>query len=179
MLIKTPDSYITMPWKNGGGITHEILKREQAGKLQWRFSIAEVASDGPFSIFGGMSRILTVFEGDGLVLSTPTGKLDVRPLQPVAFSGDWPITCLRRGDLVTDFNVIFDALSWRAAVTIQPAHSTLSITCAANQIHAALVLGQATIDSASIPPRSLICLDSGTVEVESGGPIIHVILDAL
>ena len=91
MLIKTPDTYTTMPWKNGGGITHEILKREDAGKLQWRLSIAEVASDGPFSIFAGLSRILTVFEGDGLTLHTPTDSLEALPLQPIAFSGDVPI----------------------------------------------------------------------------------------
>jgi environmental stress-induced protein Ves len=63
MKIIPPSAFVTMPWKNGGGITHEILKQEHGGKLLWRLSIAEVASDGPFSLFPGLSRILTVIEG--------------------------------------------------------------------------------------------------------------------
>jgi uncharacterized protein len=168
-----------MPWKNGGGITHEILKREDAGKLQWRLSIAEVASDGPFSIFAGLSRILTVFEGDGLTLHTPTDSLEALPHQPIAFSGDVPIDCTRKSNVVTDFNVIFDPTHWRATVNIQRANHILNITCALNQSHAALVLGNATSGNSSIPTRSLVYLETGSAKIECDGPIIHVMLNAL
>ena len=42
----------------------------------WRLSIAEVDEDGPFSLFEGMARILTVIDGKGMVLESEDGVLD-------------------------------------------------------------------------------------------------------
>ena len=81
MRIILPEAFHTQPWKNGGGITHEIAREDRDGALLWRLSIAEVASDGPFSAFTGLSRILTVIEGAGLHLHTPEGRLDALPLR--------------------------------------------------------------------------------------------------
>lgn len=58
--------YRRMPWKNGGGETAEIaVSPERAGldEFHWRVSMARVAADGPFSIFVGIDRTLTVLEG--------------------------------------------------------------------------------------------------------------------
>ena len=32
MRILTSDTFTTMPWKNGGGVTHEIARAEEAGR---------------------------------------------------------------------------------------------------------------------------------------------------
>ena len=69
-----PTAFTTAPWKNGGGVTHEIAKSEEDGAWLWRLSIAEVATDGPFSAFLGLSRILTVIEGEGLQLHLPLSR---------------------------------------------------------------------------------------------------------
>lgn len=108
MQIILPEMRVTMPWRNGGGITHELLRLETGGTLLIRLSIAEVASDGPFSSFPGLMRILTVLRGAGLVLRTPEGAIEATPLAPVRFSGDLPVECSRIAGDVTDFNVIFD-----------------------------------------------------------------------
>ena len=110
------DQFVTTAWKNGGGITHEIAK--DAPNWGWRLSIAEVASDGPFSRFDGMARILTVIHGAGLDLHHAGGVIAARPMQPVVFSGDLAIECRRLGGLVHDFNVIYDPQRFVARVQI-------------------------------------------------------------
>ena len=86
------------PWKNGGGVTREIACHPpQAGmqNFDWRISIAHIASDGDFSVFAGVDRVITLLEGGGVQLSSADGSADDSvlhaldtPLQPFAFSGD-------------------------------------------------------------------------------------------
>jgi hypothetical protein len=118
MRILTSDTFTTMPWKNGGGVTHEIARAEEAGRLIWRLSVAEVAADGPFSAFLGLMRVLTVLSGAGLVLRTPEGVIEAAPLRPVRFPGDLPVTAERVAGAVRDFNVIFDPARVAAQVSV-------------------------------------------------------------
>ena len=65
-----------MPWKNGGGITREIAAFPEGADLadfEWRISMADVASDGPFSRFEGVDRTLCVLEGS-IELTLQGGK---------------------------------------------------------------------------------------------------------
>lgn len=58
-------------WKNGGGITYDVVNYPETADLDrflWRVSIAEVASDGPFSIFSGIDRTMAILDGQGLAL---------------------------------------------------------------------------------------------------------------
>lgn len=121
MHIIRPADFLTQPWKNGGGITHEIIRQDHEGTLLWRLSIAEVASDGPFSAFPGLSRILTVIEGAGLYLDTTQGRLDALPMQPLAFSGDLPVSSRMIAGPIRDFNLIWDAA--RISATVTPVRS--------------------------------------------------------
>lgn len=109
MQIIPPERFATMPWKNGGGITHEIARLESGGRLVWRLSVAEVDTDGPFSRFDGMVRILTVIGGAGLTLATPAGDIAALPCRPVRFPGDLPVEGRRIAGPVRDLNVIFDS----------------------------------------------------------------------
>jgi environmental stress-induced protein Ves len=56
------------PWKNGGGITREVLRHPKSGAFSWRLSLAEVGQSGPFSEFVGYRRIMMLLEGHGLRL---------------------------------------------------------------------------------------------------------------
>nr|WP_254368247.1 HutD family protein [Paracoccus sp. Z118] len=98
------------PWKNGGGKTAEIaVSPPGAGfdDFDWRISTALVASDGPFSTFPGVDRVLTVVEGGPMVLTIDghDHRLDARS-PPLAFPGD--ATCAARlcGPPLLDFNVL-------------------------------------------------------------------------
>lgn len=98
------------PWKNGGGTTAEILAAPAGagfGDFDWRVSTAVVASDGPFSIFPGVDRVLCVIEGGALdlVVAGQGTRLDAESA-PFAFAGDVPCTARVTGGPVLDFNVM-------------------------------------------------------------------------
>jgi uncharacterized protein len=101
----------TMPWKNGGGETTEIAKAPEGASLDafdWRVSMARVASDGPFSVFPGIDRNLTVLEGAGIVLE-PHGDATttLTPQSPPhSFLGDLPLNARLVDGPILDLNVM-------------------------------------------------------------------------
>ncbi|WP_440533132.1 HutD/Ves family protein [Variovorax sp. YR566] len=112
------------PWKNGGGTTQEIASWPQGAGLDsfgWRVSIATIAAAGPFSVFAGVDRSITLLEGDGVRLFTHDGRIDHRldvPHRPFAFSGDEAIDCTLLGGVSNDFNVMTRRGQWRAEVLV-------------------------------------------------------------
>ena len=64
----TSTDFRTMPWANGKGVTVEMLKIEDQGRLVLRLSRAMVVESGPFSLFPGIERNLTVLSGPGFDL---------------------------------------------------------------------------------------------------------------
>jgi environmental stress-induced protein Ves len=104
-----PDDYRRMPWKNGGGTTTEIARHDGAdGELDWRVSIADVASDGPFSRFPGCERVIVVIAGAGMVLTHPErgARVTLQPLAPYRFDGDIDTHGTLLAGPVRDFNLI-------------------------------------------------------------------------
>ncbi|HEY4958045.1 MAG TPA: HutD family protein, partial [Caldimonas sp.] len=57
------------PWRNGGGVTRELLARPDRDHWRVRVSVADVAVDGPFSTFAGVARWFAVLDGAGVVLT--------------------------------------------------------------------------------------------------------------
>ncbi len=103
----TPANYTRQQWKNGRGVTTELWRVERGGRLLARLSRAAVVEDGPFSVFPGIERNLTVLTGPGFRLTG--GGLDFRcdPLVPVAFPGDVPLEATEtKGQQSDDFNVM-------------------------------------------------------------------------
>lgn len=168
MNLMTPDQYKTMPWKNGGGITHEIARADDADGLIWRLSIAEVASDGPFSAFSGLSRVLTVIEGAGINLHHETGIIPALPMRPVAFSGDLPITSHMIDGRIRDFNVIFDPAKVQATVTAL--HGAIPLCPAAPGRHYALLaLTEMKLEDLQVPMNGIVQFE----QFSADGPADH------
>ncbi|MEV7190467.1 HutD family protein [Streptomyces sp. NPDC093510] len=94
-------AYRSVPWKNGGGTTREVA--EGAG---WRVSVADVAGDGPFSVFPGIDRVITPVEGDGMVLTVNGAPRPVGALSPFAFPGDAAMDCRLTAGAVRNLNVM-------------------------------------------------------------------------
>ncbi len=70
MKIIRRSSFKAVPWKNGGGITHEALRVPPSGdSFRWRVSVAELAVSGPFSNFAGYHRKMVLLRGAGLRLT--------------------------------------------------------------------------------------------------------------
>jgi uncharacterized protein len=86
------DDLVRVPWKNGGGTTAEIAAFPEGSGFEtfgWRVSMADVASDGPFSLFPGIDRTLIVIEGDGIELDVEGIAYSLDTASPkLSFSGD-------------------------------------------------------------------------------------------
>src|SRR6187402_1017158 len=106
----TAKDYRSMPWRNGGGTTTElVLGPEMAGRFLYRVSIADVTSDGAFSRFAGYDRHIVLIEGAGMTLDAQAhGRVELAPFEPHSFSGDWDVHGTLVAGAVRDFNLIVD-----------------------------------------------------------------------
>ena len=114
----------TMPWKNSGGVTQEVVRVPEGADLEhfdWRVSIARIASGGLFSSFPGVDRVITLLEGDGMRLSSTDESLEHRldqVLVPWAFRGETSLQCDWLGAECEDFNVMTRRNRCRAQVEV-------------------------------------------------------------
>jgi environmental stress-induced protein Ves len=97
-----------VPWKNGGGITREVAVSPDGARLDafdWRVSIADVRAPGPFSLFPGIDRVLTILEGR-MALAFADREVILEAGEPFAFAGD--VACFGRpiDGPVTDLNIM-------------------------------------------------------------------------
>ncbi len=110
---------LAQAWKNGCGSTTEIaVWPHGAGfdSIDWRISVATVAVDGPFSVFSGIDRTLTLLSGAGMALSVTSGQANesankqivtLCPDQPDwAFAGELSIFARLLDGVTIDFNVM-------------------------------------------------------------------------
>ena len=132
-----PEQWQTQRWQNGGGITHQICRQDDAQGMVWRLSIAEVASDGPFSQFSGIERAIMLLSGDGFRLQNQSGVLCElhKALEPYYFAGETEINCSLLGGPVRDFNLMLRRSDYSAQLSV------LEIT----SDNALSVLGQTTV----------------------------------
>jgi environmental stress-induced protein Ves len=105
------DEYKMTPWKNGHGVTEEIVVwpgSADTASFAWRVSIAHVDQDAPFSVFEGIDRTIALIDGAGLNLSLPDGRTErlTKDSEPFAFPGEWPIVGRNVAGSTTDLNVM-------------------------------------------------------------------------
>ncbi len=143
--------YRRMPWKNGGGETFEIAVSPPGASLEgmdWRISMAVVASDGPFSSFPGVDRTLTILDGEGLQLDVGAGHdvLLSTDSAPLHFPADVPTSARLVQGTVTDLNVMTRRQSYRHAVQrmmveghhgLPTAAAQAAVFCIAGAVHCA------------------------------------------
>jgi hypothetical protein len=109
MRVLRQTDYVTVPWKNGGGLTREILEVPPgASAFDWRLSLASIAASGPFSAFDGYDRTLVLVRGDGVALDFGShGHATLQaPGQVIEFDGAWPTHCTLLGGPCTDLNLM-------------------------------------------------------------------------
>lgn len=126
-----------MPWKNGGGMTTEILVEprdaDEGNRFVYRASIADVTSNGPFSTFAGYDRHIMLLSGAGMTLEFGDRTSTVlQPFEPYSFSGDAAATGILTSGPVRDFNVIVDRASASASLRCRMVDSAETIVCKKN-----------------------------------------------
>ncbi|MCH7329189.1 HutD family protein [Acinetobacter modestus] len=122
-------NYKRMRWKNGAGYTVELARSEgdSLELFDWRISMADVKTSGDFSKFNGMQRILTVLDGQGIVLNIDNHFRRLKTLQSVQFNGDSNTSCELIDGSIRDFNLIYDPQKYhvRYQWIVEPTASTI------------------------------------------------------
>lgn len=126
----TFDKLPVTPWKNGGGVTREVVTWPAGAGLDdfdWRVSIATIAADGPFSVFDGIDRTIVLLEGAGVKLRSAQfeHRLDT-PYEPFDFAGEEAVECSLIGGESTDLNVMSRRARGRCAVRVFDAPTRLA-----------------------------------------------------
>jgi environmental stress-induced protein Ves len=162
-----------MPWANGRGTTVEMLREEGPEGLRLRLSMASVVEDGPFSVFPGIERNLTVISGPGFRLEGAVA-LECRPLVPVAFPGDVAVRAADTGGVPSeDFNVMTARTLGRPAVTVLRNRAELAV---GGQLFL-LALGAVIVNDLALSLHDLLMVE-GAARVGPGAPVIAVRLGA-
>ena len=116
--------YRRVRWKNDGGWTTEIARdpAHEALDFRWRVSIADIESDGPFSIFPGIDRDLVLLSGAGMDLefADASPQRIAERFQHVHFRGESEIQCRLIAGPTRDFNVMVRRGAVRAEVVARP-----------------------------------------------------------
>lgn len=182
------------PWSNGGGVTRELARfpESAAGRAaaaddawDWRVSIAEVARAGAFSRFAGMERVLTVVEGELLLLTVDGSEHPLEKYRPFRFSGDADAAgALPTGD-IRDLNVITRTGAFKGYTSIIELSKKRAHPVFAGQF-GILMQGQATVSvgvTADPAPQPLgrydavVGSDSDTPEILGRGFLAVVSID--
>jgi environmental stress-induced protein Ves len=110
------DEAAAQPWRNGGGVTRELLAWPSEADWRVRMSVADVAAAGPFSRFPGIERWFAVLEGEGVVLDIAGHEHAVGASDgPLRFDGGAGVACRLRGGATRDFNLMAPPGSARLA----------------------------------------------------------------
>ena len=151
------------PWRNGGGVTRELVAWPPQGEWQWRMSVAEVEASGPFSRFEDVQRWFAVLRGAGVALDMGGERHTVTAgSAPLAFDGAAPTQCTLLDGATQDFNLMVRGGGSRAAGTsMLRINLPTRISINAPKIIAIWAINTwatARFDSEfiKIPPRSLV-----------------------
>ncbi|EKU53238.1 MULTISPECIES: HutD family protein [Acinetobacter] len=109
------DQYTKMLWKNGAGFTLEIARSQGEADFDWRISMADVTTSGPFSFFPNKQRIISVLDGQGIVLHVdelPAKMLNQGDI--FAFHGESQVQSELLEGAIRDLNLIYDPAKFHA-----------------------------------------------------------------
>ncbi|WP_374356875.1 HutD family protein, partial [Chitinimonas sp.] len=176
------DDYRTMPWKNGGGSTCELLRLPHPVRpddFALRLSIATVSQGGPFSAFPGVDRTLYLLDGDGMALQFADGRsarLD-QALARIDFAGEVAVDCQLLGARSRDFNVMVarDTARCRSGIHAVDRQATLPMG-GDGLTWVYLLHGSLTVSGLSAQAGELLALPQQGCEVlaQAGSRLIEI-----
>ncbi len=153
-------------WKNGGGVTRELLAWPTADDWLVRISVADIEMDGPFSAFPGITRTITVLSGAGIWLDSPL-DMELRPKDPpCTFPGDIAPRCELLRGATRDLNAMFNEKEgvgrlqrWRTGYESKRKWISFALDRNPPTLFGVFTLGAATLHTRrselALPPMSL------------------------
>lgn len=162
------DAVAPQPWKNGGGLTRELLAwpspTRDGGGWALRLSVADIRADGPFSAFPGVDRWFAVLEGAGVQLALPEGRRTVGPESaPLHFRGEAAPPCELLDGPTRDLNLMIRRDAGRSAMQRAHAGEDFASRTAFRALFTAdaLTLQIDGADAARVPAMALLWADGG------------------
>jgi environmental stress-induced protein Ves len=111
------DAVESQPWRNGGGVTRELLAWPTPAAWALRISVADIRADGPFSAFAGIDRWFAVLEGNGVTLALPEGRRCIEAGDaPLLFRGEAASHCELLDGPTRDLNLMIRRGTGRGAM---------------------------------------------------------------
>lgn len=165
------DALKAVPWKNGLGITREIVVEPPGATVDdflWRVSIADVDTASPFSVFPGIDRTIVLLEGDGftMMLDGEREHALTTACEPFAFAGEAHVDVRLAGGATRDFNLM--VRRGHASGRIDVVHGPATMD-GSNIALLHVARGEATIDGeacaqgdTAIAPQSVTLRDNAT-----------------
>ncbi len=172
-----------MPWRNGLGVTVEIIKQDLKDNdgFAWRLSMADVTEDGDFSNFSGYDRTLVLLEGNGMTLNCNGKKHCLsQTLQYAEFRGDDPTYATLHDGPIKDFNIMThrDYCSAKVGTGLQTGQISIGQTVSNLLIYAVekeLLIESSEFNSFKIPARHLMVIDNPSAgQIRFNGKMIAV-----
>ena len=159
------------PWRNGGGSTRELLAWPSATDWQLRLSVADIAADGPFSVFDGVQRWFVVLHGAGVALTiNGQAQQQRRADAPLQFDGAATTDCRLLDGPTRDLNLMLrqrpgglmqavPGQAWHSPGAVCGLFSRLAGQCQFTASHGAPPTSQA------LPAMALLWFDAAPVSL--------------
>jgi len=157
------DDHVRMAWANGGGTTYQVMTSPDGADLatfDWRVSLADIETGGPFSSFPGIDRILLLTDGTGMQLTIDGSPVTLARLDVARFSGDSDTSSTLTTGPTRDLNVMtrrgrctaeLDLLAVSEQATVAPVAGSTTLLV--------VVEGQARADEVRLWERDVLVLD--------------------
>jgi uncharacterized protein len=171
-------SFTALPWKNGGGITHEAIRVPSTGDaFLWRVSVAQIDSSGPFSDFAGYDRKMVLLRGRGIALEFGGGKHSVlRSVGDfVEFDGAMSTRCELLDGPCVDLNLMVSK-SLRTAARVERMSEPVRVAAIRGEttlifgIQDPLSLDSSAGESARLEPWDLAILEDCSAHLSNMSP---------
>jgi uncharacterized protein len=95
MQIIEPAAWRAQPWRNGAGVTHELVRWPEVDPYAIRISVADITAPAPFSAFAGYRRWLYLLEGGPVTLAQGDREVVLAaPADGLAFAGEAAVTAI-------------------------------------------------------------------------------------
>ena len=162
-------AYTVMPWKNGKGVTREVVawRPLPSAAFTFRLSMADLNhGDSEYSRFPGIDRALVILEGDGVVLRTgDRPPLPMVPRETLAFfSGDDATSSCLTSPSGRDLNVMWDRSVLSPVVRLASGDDVTVDASANGHVFVVAVGGDAIV---GVDGASHVVADGDTLHVRS------------
>lgn len=166
--------HVAMPWANGGGTTLQVARFPADGDFDWRISLADMDTPGPFSVLPGIDRVLVLSDGGRIGLTADGVRRELGELEPFAFPGETPYVCDLPDGPARDLNVM--TRRGRVTVELNLLRDSDVVVSPRDETHIIVVLrGTVQIEDSTLAYREAAVLN-GTNLIRVSGAAAHIAL---